>query len=111
MEEAIARLKVWGVKSDNPIFFRRAESMQKRLDKMVKVEEPKEKKDLKINLTFDSRSSNHVLTIDKLNLSIGNKELLVASSMDVNHKERVCLMGKNGSGKTTLIKNIINTCM
>ncbi len=108
MEEAIARLKVWGIKSDNPIFFRRAESMQKRLDKMVKVEEPKEKKNLKINLTFDSRSSNHVLTIDKLNLSIGNKELLVASSMDVNHKERVCLMGKNGSGKTTLIKNIIN---
>lgn len=108
MEEAIERLKAWGTKSDNPIFFRRAESMQKRLDKMVKVEEPKEKIDLKINLTFNDRSANHVLTIDNLNLSIDNKELLIMSSMDVNYKERVCLMGKNGSGKTTLIKNILN---
>ncbi len=108
MEEAIARLKEWGIKSDNPIFFRRAESMQKRLDKMTKIEKPKEKTNLQLNLTVDDRSANHVLVINNLNLNIGNKELLVMSNMNVNYKERVCLMGKNGAGKTTLIKNIIN---
>ncbi len=108
IEEAIARLKEWGNKSDNPMFFRRAEAMQKRLDRMVKVDKPQEKSDIRINLTFSSRSANHVLSIKDLNLSIGNKELIKSSSMDVNYKERVCLMGKNGTGKTTLIKNILN---
>lgn len=108
IEEAIARLKVWGTKSDNPAFFRRAEAMQKRLDRMTKIDKPKEKSDLKINLTFSDRSSNHVLTIDELDLHIGSKELLVKSNMSIYYKDRVCLMGKNGSGKTTLIKNILN---
>ena len=48
MEESIERLKEWGRKSDNPIFFRRAESMQKRLDKMILIDKPKEKIDLPI---------------------------------------------------------------
>ena len=108
IEEAIARLKVWGTKSDNPAFFRRAEAMQKRLDRMTKIDKPKEKSDLKINLTFNERSANHVLTIDELDLHIGSKEILVKSNMSIYYKDRVCLMGKNGSGKTTLIKNILN---
>lgn len=108
IEEAIARYKEWGAKSDNPMFFRRAAALQTRLDKMEKIEKPKERIDLKINLTFNDRSSNHVVTIKDLDLKIGSKELLIKSSMDVNYKERVCLMGKNGTGKSTLIKNIIN---
>lgn len=108
IEEAIERYKVWGAKSDNPMFFRRAAALQTRLDKMEKIEKPKEKTDLKINLKINDRSSNHVLTIDNVDLQIGNKVLLTKSNMSVNYKERVCLMGKNGTGKTTLIKNIIN---
>ena len=50
----------------------------------------------------------HVLTIENLNLSIEDKQLLVNSNMNVYHNQRVCLMGKNGTGKTTLIKNILN---
>ncbi len=108
MQEAIKRLKEWGTKSDNPIFFRRAEAIQKRLDKMEKIEKPIEKKDLRIDLSINDRSANHVLTINNFNMSIGNRELLHMSNMDVNYKDRACLMGKNGTGKTTLIKNILN---
>ncbi|MBQ6284847.1 MAG: ATP-binding cassette domain-containing protein [Bacilli bacterium] len=108
MQEAIERYKEWGAKSDNPIFFKRAKALQTRLDKMEKIDKPVEKKELKIKLVTDDRSANHVITIKNLNLSIGNKELLVSSNMEVNYNERVCLMGRNGTGKTTLIKNIIN---
>ena len=108
LKEAIVRLKEWGKKSDNPMFFRRARAIEKRLERMEVIEKPKTKSELKINLSFDDRSANHVLTIDNLNLNIGNKELLVNSSMSVYYKERVCLLGKNGTGKTTLIKNIMN---
>ena len=108
IEEAIKRLKEWGKKADNPIFFRRAAAMQKRLDRMEIIDKPKTKSELNLNFKVNERSSNHVLTIKNLNLSIGNKELLNNASMEVYYHDRVCLMGKNGTGKTTLIKSIIN---
>lgn len=108
INEAIKRLKEWGSKSDNPIFFRRAASMEKRLERMEIIEQPKEKSELKIDLNFDKRSANHVLSIDNLDLQVEDTILLQNSSMSVYYKERVCLMGKNGTGKTTLIKNILN---
>lgn len=108
IKEAIKKLKEWGERSDNPMFFRRAASMEKRLEKMELIEKPKEKSELKLNLNIDKRSANHVLTIENINLTIEEKELLINSSMNVYHNQRVCLMGKNGTGKTTLIKNILN---
>ena len=108
IKEAIARYKAWGEKADNPIFFKRAHALEKRLERMDMLEKPKTKSDLKINLSVSSRSANHVLTIENLNLSVDSKELLVKSNMEIYYQERVCLMGKNGTGKTTLIKNIIN---
>ncbi len=108
IKEAIARYKEWGTKSDNPMFFRRAHALEKRLERMDMLEKPKTKIDLNLKLQTSNRSANHVLTINNLNLSIDSKELLVKSNMEINYKDRVCLMGKNGTGKTTLIKNIIN---
>ena len=108
IKEAIVRLKEWGTKADNPMFFRRAHAMEKRLERMELVEKPKTKSELRISFKTDSRSSNHVLDIDNLNLSIGDRVLLKNASMGIYIKDRVCLMGKNGTGKTTLIKSIIN---
>ena len=108
IKEAIIRLKEWGAKADNPIFFRRAASMEKRLERMEKIDKPVEKKDLKINLSTIETSANWVLDIKNLDLQIDTKSLLEKSNMNVYFKERVCLMGKNGCGKTTLIKNIMN---
>ncbi len=108
LKEAIARLKEWGTKSDNPMLFKRMHAIERRLERLEIIEKPKVKSDLKINLSSSSRSANHVLTIDKLNLQIGDRDLLNNSNMEIYYKDRVCLMGKNGTGKTTLIKNIIN---
>lgn len=108
LKEAIERLRVWGNKSDNPMIFKRMHAIEKRLEKLELIEKPKEKIDIKIDLTSSNRSANHVLTINKLNLNIGSRELLTNSNMEIYYKDRVCLMGKNGTGKTTLIKNIIN---
>ncbi len=108
IKEAIIRYKEWGAKSDNPMFFRRAHALEKRLERMDKLEKPKVKLDLNLDLTSSGRSANHVLTINNLDLKIDSKELLVKSNMEVCYKDRVCLMGKNGTGKTTLIKNILN---
>ena len=108
IKEAIIRLKEWGNKADNPIFFRRAAAMEKRLERMDMIDKPVEKKDLRINLDTNTRSANWVIDIKNLSLQIDTKSLLESANMNVYFKERVCLMGKNGCGKTTLIKNIIN---
>lgn len=108
LKEAIERYKVWGAKSDNPMFFRRAKAIETRLEKMEVIEKPKTKSELRINLNVEDRTSNRVMVISNLDLKIGNKELLRNSHMEVYYKERVCLMGKNGAGKTTLIKTILN---
>lgn len=108
LKEAIKRYKEWGSISDNPTFFRRARAIEKRIEQMEMIEKPRIKSDLKINLSFQERTSNIVLLIEKLNLSVESKQLLNNSSMSVYYQERVCILGKNGSGKTTLIKNIIN---
>lgn len=108
LKEAIERYKVWGAKSDNPMFFRRAKAIETRLEKMEVIEKSKTKSELRINLNVEDRTSNRVMVISNLDLKIGNKELLRNSHMEVYYKERVCLMGKNGAGKTTLIKNILN---
>ena len=108
LKEAIERYKVWGAKSDNPMFFRRAKAIETRLEKMEVIEKPKTKSELRINLNVEDRTSNRVMVISNLDLKMGNKELLRNSHMEVYYKERVCLMGKNGAGKTTLIKNILN---
>ena len=108
IKEAIARLKEWGKRSDNPIFFRRAASMEKRLERMEIIDKPKNKVDIPIKLNNTDRSANNVITIKDLDLKVGNKILLEHSIMNVYYNERVCLMGKNGTGKTTLIRNIMN---
>ena len=91
LKEAIIRYKTWGAKSDNPMFFRRAHAIETRLEKMEKIEKPKTKSELKLNLNVESRSSNIVLSIKNLDLSVGDKELLVKSNMDVYYKQRVIL--------------------
>lgn len=108
LKEAIERYKVWGAKSDNPMFFRRAKAIETRLEKMEVIEKPKTKSELRINLNVEDRTSNRVMVISNLDLKIEDKELLRNSHMEVYYKERVCLMGKNGAGKTTLIKTILN---
>ena len=57
-------------------FFRRAEHIRKRLEKLEKVEKPVIKKELPVNFNFDSRSGKDVLTIKDYNLSINNNILI-----------------------------------
>jgi len=89
-------------------FFRRAASIQKRLDKLELLDKPIEQKDLPINFQMSNRSGKQVLMVNNLDLSIDGKDLLEDVTFDIAFKERVCLMGQNGSGKSTLINRIMD---
>ncbi len=48
-----------------------------------------------------------MLTVDKLNVSYGESQILWDVSFDASEQETVAIMGRNGMGKTTLMKSLI----
>lgn len=89
-------------------FFRRAENIRKRLERIDIKSKPMEKSSLPINFKFDKRSGKDALVINKLDLSIDDKILIKNINLKVNYSDKICIIGNNGCGKTTLIKEIIN---
>ena len=109
MKEAIKRLKEYGRRAapEGGNFFRRAASIQKRLDKMILIEKPKENKELNLKFDVEKRSGNEVVIIKNKDLYIENRLLIKRINMNLYYGDKVCIIGKNGTGKTTLIKEII----
>ena len=89
-------------------FFRRAENIRKRLDRLDKKDKPIIKKELPINLEINKRTGNDVLTINNYTLSISDTLLIKSINFTIKYKDKVCLIGDNGCGKSTLIKKIID---
>lgn len=90
------------------IFFRRAENIRKRLEKIDVKDKPIIKNVLPINFEFDTRSGKDVIIINNYDLCIGDKILIKDINLKISYGDKVCIIGDNGCGKTTLIKNIIN---
>lgn len=109
MKRKIKQLQEFGrlASPSGESFFKRAASIQKRLDKIELLKKPEEQKEIPINFKMDSRSGNQVLLVNNLKLDVPSKQLLENVSFNIYFKDIVCLMGKNGCGKSTLIKQII----
>ncbi len=85
-----------------------AESRQKMLDKMVKLERPKEApKGIKIRFSSSIASGNDVLTVKNLCFGYGSSTFLKEISFLVKRNDRLFIVGPNGCGKSTLIKLLI----
>ena len=89
-------------------FFKRAASIQKRLDKIELLDKPETVKEIPLNFQMTNRSGKQVLMIHNLDLTVADKDLLNQVSFYIVFKDRTCLMGKNGSGKSSLIKYIMH---
>ena len=89
-------------------FFKRAESIRKRIERIELKDKPIEPKNIPLNFDINNRSGNDVLVINKLDLTIGDTLLVRNINAKIRFKECVCIMGKNGSGKSTLIKKILS---
>lgn len=108
MEKAIKQLREWAAQGDNEKFFKRAESMQKRLDKVEKVDKPLLNQP-KIQLDFleTDRSGKDVISIKGLCKSFDQKEILENLNLEIRYGECTALIGDNGSGKSTIIKTLL----
>ena len=84
---------------------RRAESREKMLNKIQRVEKPQEVMS-QMRLTLEPRivSGNDVLTVEELSKSFPGQLLFSDISFQIKRGERVALIGNNGTGKTTMLK-------
>ena len=109
MKQKIKQLQTWG-KLANPggeAFFKRAASIQKRLDKLEVLDKPEDKKDLPLDFKVNHRSGQDALVVNNLAITLGTKQLFSQAAFTIRYGEKVCLMGKNGTGKSTLIKAVL----
>lgn len=103
-EEVITKLKQFNREKS----IRRAESREKLLEKIDRLEKPQTVNDeMRLTLTPEIESGNDVLLIEGLSKSYGEHTLFTNIGMDIKRGERVALIGNNGTGKTTILK-IIN---
>jgi len=108
MKESIKKLRAFGNLAGNEMFFKRAKSIEKRLEKLELVDEISlEKRKFPININASNRSGKDVLTIKNLNKSYGERYIFNNFNMEVYYGEKIHLKGKNGSGKSTLVKIIL----
>ncbi len=84
-----------------------AESRQKALDRMVRVERPDAlPENIRLTFTKSGESGNDVLTVKGLTKSYPNKPLFSDVSFLVKKRDHLFIAGPNGCGKSTLIKII-----
>ncbi|XRG80263.1 ATP-binding cassette domain-containing protein [Rossellomorea sp. GAMAL-10_SWC] len=108
MENTVTNLRDWAMRADNNKFFKRASSIQKKLDKLNRIEKPVfEKENMKLDLKGSKRSGNETIKAIGLSKSYEEKVLFKDTNLLINYGERVGLVGPNGSGKTTFLKMLL----
>lgn len=104
-EDIIAKYKSFNREKS----IRAAESRQKALDKMDRIDAPiKEKKASRIEFETEIKSGNDVLYVENLSKSFGEKTLFTNVNMDIKRESKIAIIGENGRGKTTLFKIIMD---
>ena len=82
-----------------------AESRQKLLDKMEKMEAPEsDERAIRLKFTSAIASGNDVMTVKGLSMSFGQNKLFSSLDFLVKRQDRLFITGPNGCGKSTLIK-------
>lgn len=101
----LERMKGWGV--NNRALYRRAMSIQHRMERIRKTEKPKKERTMKASFGERDFSGDVVFKIKNLSKSFGERPLFSDVNLNVEAGERIALLGDNGTGKTTFLKCLL----
>jgi ATP-binding cassette subfamily F protein 3 len=83
---------------------RAAESRQKRLDKLERLEKPEEESHVRFSFDVRRRMGEDALEVKKLQKSFAGRPVFRDVGFKLRSGDRVALIGPNGVGKSTLFK-------
>ena len=101
----VERMKGWGI--NNRTLYRRAMSIQHRMERIKKTERPKTEKTMKATFGEKDFSGDVVFKIKNMSKSFGERILFSDVELNVEGGERIALLGDNGTGKSTFIKCLL----
>ena len=101
----VERMKGWGI--NNRTLYRRAMSIQHRMDRIRKTERPKTEKTMKASFGEKDFSGDVVFKMKNVSKSFGDRVLFSDVNLSVEGGERIALLGDNGTGKSTFIKCLL----
>jgi len=101
----VERMKGWGI--NNRTLYRRAMSIQHRMERIRKTERPKTEKTMRATFSQKDFSGDMVFDMKNVSKSFGDRTLFSDVELSVEGGERIALLGDNGTGKTTFIKCLL----
>ncbi len=101
----VERMKGWGI--NNRTLYRRAMSIQHRMERIRKTEKPKTEKTMKATFGEKDFSGDVVFKMKNVAKSFGDRVLFSDVNLTVEGGERIAILGDNGTGKTTFIKCLL----
>lgn len=107
LEKAAEQLRVWAFQGMDKTY-RRAISMEKRIDRMRQTERPRKEKTMKARFGEREFNSDELFSIKGLKKSFGSKVIIDGVELEVSGGERIALIGDNGTGKSTFINMLMS---
>lgn len=86
---------------------KQAQSRRKALERLDRIDPPKNSSKVKIKFTSDHPSGKEVLIFNDLAVGYPNKTMIDHISFQINKGDRVAVIGDNGIGKSTLLKTVM----
>ena len=109
LEFQARRLKDMAAAYDDPGQAKRAKAMERRVERMDKIEKPEDRKRrFRAALKTDARHGRIALAVHDFSFAYGDRVLFDRANLEIEYGERVCLVGPNGAGKTTLFRQILD---
>ncbi|MBQ9330392.1 MAG: ABC-F family ATP-binding cassette domain-containing protein, partial [Oscillibacter sp.] len=106
LERSAEQLRLWAFQGMDKTY-RRAISMEKRIQRMQTVSKPTKAKKMDARFVSAEFHGDEVMSLRTLSKSFGDKHLFTGISLKIEGGERIALIGDNGTGKSTLIKTIV----
>ena len=101
----VERMKGWGI--NNRALYRRAMSIQHRMERIEKTKRPTKEKTMKASFGEKDFAGDVVFSVKELAKEYDGRTLFSGTELRVEAGERIALLGDNGTGKTTFLKCLL----